>query len=405
MSKPRLLFVSTRFLFPVDSGGKIRTTQILRGMKESGEYEIVLVSPATLQERENFKTELESVSDVFLGWDAPSRGSLFNLTRMRYLLSDIPIPVRTDFDAAGATLIAEEMDKCDVVVFDFLHAAVLTPELISKPSVLFTHNVEAEIFQRHIEAANNPLFRWIWKNQYQKMFRYEGEQVDRFDVVVAVSERDGEKFKSDYGLADAFCIPTGVDLDYFAYQPPSRANDIVFCGSMDWMANQDAIDYFLDDIWPLISKARPDCRFTVVGRNPPKRLLDKAAVYGEAVKFTGFVDDVRDYIAGARANVIPIRVGGGTRLKVYEAMSIGTPIVSTTIGVEGLPVQDGTHYACADDAALFAQRTIDLLDDEARATSISEHAREAVEAEFSYRNAARVFTQACQLSQEKHANA
>lgn len=398
--RPRLLFVSTRFLFPVDSGGKIRTTQILRGMKEDADYEIVLASPATAEEQVEHAQALETVCHEFKAWPADNRGPLFNLTRMRHLFSKLPIPVRTDWNHAGARLIEEQIERADVVVIDFLHAAVLVPAKINKPTVLFTHNVEAEIFQRHIGAASNPVYRWIWRNQHRKMFAYEKQAVSRFDVVVAVSERDGEKFEKDYGAAGAYCIPTGVDLDFFSYRPPTRMNDVVFCGSMDWMANQDAIEYFLDDIWPKIISARPETRFTVVGRNPPNRLLEKARAFGETVTFTGFVDDVRDHIGGAGVNVIPIRVGGGTRLKVYEAMAIGTPIVSTGIGVEGLPVEDGTQYVCADEAQQFADAVVALLDDPQRAVHIAEHARAAVEQQFSYRRAAAAFTEACKLSEQ-----
>ena len=401
VKRPRLLFVSTRFLYPVDSGGKIRTTQILRGMKEDADYEIVLVSPATPEELSLYANDLPSVCDEFLSWPQKERGRLFNVTRMRHLVSSIPIPVRTDFDTAGAALISKEIERADVVVFDFLHAAVLTPSRITKPSVLFTHNVEAEIFERHVKAASNPAFRWIWNNQYQKMLAYERDQLSRFDVVVAVSERDADKFRDDYGTHHLHCIPTGVDLDFFSYQAPSRANAVVFCGSMDWMANQDGVEFFLDSVWPIIHEKRPEATFTVVGRNPPNKLLEKAKRFGPRVTFTGFVDDVRDHIAAARVNVIPLRVGGGTRRKVYEAMAIGTPIVSTQIGVEGLPVKDGVHYRCADDAHSFADATIELLDNEACAMKIAEHARKTVEEQFSYRNAAKEFARACEISSRR----
>ena len=395
MNRPTLLFISTRFLFPIDTGGKIRTTQILRGMKESGEFNILLTSPATRSEARQNVAELDLLCDEFEPWPAPYRSVLFPLTRMRFIFDQRPIPVRTDFNTGAVKLIGQLLARADLVVFDFLHSAVLAPSNLEIPSVLFSHNVEAEIFSRHIDAAKNPFFKGIWSNQYRKMRAYEQKIVHAFDVVIAVSERDAKQFTEDYKLDDVFCIPTGVDLEFFTYSAPSRFDDIVFCGSMDWMANQDAIEYFLDEIWPKIMQKRPQSRFTIVGRNPPRSLRDRASKFDERVVFTGYVDDVRRFIRGAAASVIPMRVGGGTRLKVYEAMAIGTPLVSTTIGVEGLPVVDGIHYLNADSPDAFADATVRLLDERDIALKIAEQARATVEEQFSFRKAAESFTQGC----------
>ena len=394
MSKRRLLFVSTRFLFPIDSGGKIRTTQVLKGMKGE-QFHITLVSPATADEQALYRAEVAEVCDEFECWDVPERTHYFDIVRLRHLFSHVPIPIRTDWHADGAKKISDLMSRSDVVVFDFLHAAILAPDALSIPSVLFTHNVEAEIFQRHIDKAANPFMRWLWKNQYKKMFDFEREALSRFDTVVAVSDRDEQKFQEDYGVSNTQCIPTGVDLDFFAYAPPSRFNDVVFCGSMDWLANQDAIDFCFNEIWPLVLAAKPDARLTIVGRSPPARLVEKSKSFGDSVTFTGFVDDVRPYLSGAGANIIPMRVAGGTRLKVYEAMSIGTPLVSTSIGVEGLPVDDGVHYKNADDPAGLAESIVQLLNHPEMALSFAQRARDLVEREFSYLNAARTFQAIC----------
>lgn len=368
---------------------------------KGGKFQITLVSPATRSERANYKEELSEVCDSFEFWPVGERSALFTLTRMRYLSSPVPIPIRTDWNPQAVQLIAQLMNEADVVVFDFLHAAILAPADISKPTVLFTHNVEAEIFARHIEAASNPIFKWVWRNQYKKMFKFEKEATSRFDVVVAVSGRDGEKFARDYGLEDPYCIPTGVDLEFFSYQTPARFDDVVFCGSMDWLANQDAVDFFLTEVWPIVSEQRPQTRFTVIGRNPPAQMVEQVKKYNGKVSFTGFVDDVRDYTRQAGVSVIPIRVGGGTRLKVYEAMASGTPIVSTAIGVEGLPVEDAEHYLNADVPDLFAKKIIWLLDNPDESIKLSERARDLVEERFSYHKAAQVFEQACEVSMEK----
>lgn len=402
MTRRRLLvFISTRFLFPLDSGGKIRTTQILRGMK-GGPYEIALFSPAAAGASERHQDDLRQVCDRFESWPEARNGRWSKIVAVRHLPGRLPIPVRTDWSAAGARLIERALDEGpDVVVFDFLHAGVLAPEALSVPSVLFTHNVEAEIFARHAEQFSNPALRWLWRNQHRKMQAYERQAMKRFDVVVAVSDRDAETFRRNYGLDGAHVIPTGVDLEFFEYHAPKREHEIVFCGSMDWLANQDAVYYFMDDVWPLIIKRHPEARMTVVGRAPPQKLVRRARSRGLNWTFTGFVDDVRPHMRGAAVSVIPLRIGGGTRLKAYEAMAMGSPLVSTSIGVEGLPVEDGEHYLMADSAESFASAVLALMKDRERRERIARAARTLVDANFSFRVAATVFAQGCDRAIEK----
>lgn len=400
--KRDLLFVSTRFLFPVDSGGKIRTTQILRGMK-GGKYRIVLTSPATSDLVETHAADIDKVCDEFHWWPEPRRSSLFYYTRMRYLPGSLPIPVRTDRHPAGVAKVADLLrGRPDVAVFDFAHAGVLAPAEIPCPSVMFTHNVEAEIFKRHVEVAGNPVTRWIWQNQYRKMLAFEKHSLEMFDVIVAVADRDSAQFERDYGIRDSHVIPTGVDLEFFDYQPPDRGRDVVFCGSMDWMANQEGVRYFMDEVWDEVATAVPDARMTVVGRAPPENLVQEAERRQLNWSFTGFVDDVRPYVQGSAVSVIPLRVGGGTRLKAYEAMAMGSPIVSTSIGMEGLPVKKGEHYLCGDDAGSFAKAIIGLLKDDARRHQMAADSRQFVEQNFSYVVAARSFEQACDNAIAQH---
>lgn len=391
-----LLFVSTRFLFPIDSGGKIRTTQILRGMT-GGRFKVRLLSPATPEQLKRHRADLDTVCDEFVSWPQEERGPLFHFTRIRHLFNDLPIPVRTDVSPAALAAVERELAaKPAVAVFDFLHAAALMPEKVPCPTVLFTHNVEAEIFARHQRVATNPAMRALWKNQHAKMRSFERRSLPRFDVVVAVSDRDSNVFAKEYGVHGSWVIPTGVDLDYFGYQPPTRDRDIVFCGSMDWLANQEAMTYFMDEIWERIVAQVPDARMTVIGRAPPRSLVERAARRGFAWSFTGFVDDVRPHMHGAAVSVIPLRVGGGTRLKVFESMAMGSPVVSTTIGVEGLELREGQHYLCADEPQAFANTVVTLLRDARRRIAVAEEARKYVEQRFSYVVAARSFEQACE---------
>lgn len=396
----RLLFVSSRYLFPTDSGGKIRTVNILRGMK-GGEFEITLASPLPARSRSGDPEETADICDRFVGWPDSARGPLFQWTRMRHLVSRLPVAVATDDSKRGRREIERELERHpDIVVVDFPHAAVLAPPPHPCPGVLFTHNVEAEIFRRHAQIARSAIRRAVWRDQTAKMERYERELLPRFTSVVAVADRDKEHFKRVYGVDNVSTIPTGVDLGYFTYGARARLDDrdggtVVFTGSMDWMANIDGVEFLMDAVWPEISRVRPGARCVIVGRSPPRALVDRARVRGLNWDFTGFVDDVRPFVQNAHVYVIPLRVGGGTRIKVYEAMAMGCPVVSTRIGVEGLPVEHDRHFLEADSAGAMAKAVLALLDDEARRDRLSRQARSFVEENMSAIRAAREFERIC----------
>ncbi len=393
--KPRLLFVSPVFLFPNDAGGKIRTTNVLKGLK-GGAFELTLLAPAAGEQPQVWAEALGTVCDEFRAW--PAGSSLPRWRRAADLLGRLPVNVAADRrpPAVAAVQAALARGGFDLVVFDFVHAAVLKPARVDAATVCFTHNVEAEIFARHAQQAANPLLAAMWRSQHRKMQRFEGAVLRDFTQVVAVSERDAQQFRQAYGLQAVSTIPTGVDLDHFAWQAPRQDGlpTVVFTGSMDWEANKDGVRHFLDDIWPRVKAGLPEARFVVVGRNPPPALVERAAAL-PGVSFTGFVDDVRPHVHGAQVFVIPLRVGGGTRIKAFEAMAMGCPVVSTTLGIEGLDVEEGAHYLRADDAAAFAAAVLRLLQQPQQCAQISRGARGFVEARFGHQVAAQAFERIC----------
>lgn len=391
-----LVFVSPRFLFPTDSGGKIRTTQILRGLK-GGAFRVTLVMPSTSRERKLFAGQIRTVCDEHIHWEPKRQSKLLKeIKKIAWIFHRIPIPVRSDWDAVGAQNVRNVLDKGpELIVFDFPHSAVLAPDVFRVPSLMFTHNIEAEIFHRHWQVARFLPHKLIWGDQYRKMRHFEKVELSKFDTVIAVSERDRNFFNEEYQIDYCRTIPTGVDTEFFAYKPPENDSQVVFCGSMDWMANVDGIEFFFEKVWPLIRGQAPNAKMKVVGRAPPESLVTRIKASASEWEFTGFVDDVREHICGAAAFVIPLRVGGGTRIKAFEAMAMGTPVVSTSIGIEGLPVTDGKHYLAADDPATFADKVLKLLDNAGVRTSISESARQLVEEQYGYRRAAKVFEEIC----------
>jgi glycosyltransferase involved in cell wall biosynthesis len=402
-----MAFVSPTFLFPSDTGGKIRTTNVLRGLK-NGAFDVTLISPATDEQRRVGAADIERVCDRFVHW--PARAPLPRWRRAVDLLSALPVNVAADRSARGRRVIRETLaaQHFDVVVFDFVHAAVLKPEGIAGATVCFTHNVEAEIFERHAtKRGGGALMRAIWSSEYRKMRRFEAQALRGFTQVVAVSERDAARFLESYAIHNTSVIPTGVDLDHYAWKEPTdvdaqRAPSVVFTGSMDWAANVDGVRFFLEQVWPLVTREIPEARFVVVGRSPPSELVELGNA-ATNVRFTGWVDDVRTFVRAAHVAVVPLRVGGGTRIKIFEAMAMGCPVVSTTIGVEGLDVQDGVHYLCRDSAQAQADGIVGLLNDAALRRDMSARARECVERRFGHLEVARVFEQACLQAVKKAA--
>jgi glycosyltransferase involved in cell wall biosynthesis len=318
------------------------------------------------------------------------------------LAGAVPVAVASDRSNAGSACIQSALSaKPDVVVVDFPHAGVLMPDHPDAASVLFTHNVEAEIFERNAARAKG-FWRLIWADQSRKMTRFEGDTLRRFDTVIAVSQRDADALSKRYGLDRVAAIDTGVDLEFFAAAEPGDAADpgqeggtLVFTATMSWAANVEGIHFLLDEVWPTLVEARPRIRAVIIGRNPPASLADKIRQRGLNVTLTGFVDDIRPYVAQSHVYVIPLFVGSGTRIKAFEAMAMGRPVVSTTLGVEGLDVVDGETFLRADNAEEFCTAILRLLDDPPLRQRIAAAARGLMEARFSWANVARQFEAIC----------
>lgn len=400
----KLAFVSTVFLLPADAGGKIRTGNVLRGLK-GGTFEITLISPAPVDDTARWRDGLALLADHVVLWPAPAAAPRW--TRALDLVRDAPANVchgvtRQAKDCVAQTL---ALGGFDLVVFDFVHATALMPPDLPMATLCFTHNVEAEIFARHAQQATSPWWRWIWNSQATKMARYERNALARYTSVIAVSERDVKLFAAQAGRDDVEAIPTAVDLEFFSWQPPrsdgqTKPARVVFTGSMDWAANIDGVGWLLAEIWPLVLQQVPDAELTVVGRSPPAALVRQAAVY-PGVKFTGFVDDVRPHVRGAQVFTMPLRVGGGTRIKAFEAMAMGCPVVSTSLGVEGLDVLDGVHLLQRDSAEAQAKAIVGLLSDLQARQALSEAARALVEQRFGHLAAAQVFESICVRAVER----
>jgi sugar transferase (PEP-CTERM/EpsH1 system associated) len=396
-----ILWVKNELLHPLDKGGRIRTYEMLRRLRDRHRVTYLALDDGAITAEQRARA-LEYCDDLLLvPWRrAPLTGLRRGLAILRNVFSSLPFALAPYRSAAMARAIREHCqvrdDRADVVVCDFLTPALNVPEGLPCPVVLFQHNVEAMIWERRTRVASNPLLRAYMGEQWRRMRRVEREQCLRFDHVVAVSPEDAAVFRQQYGVERVSSVPTGVDTEFFrpsgtvAQKPAS----IVFTGSMDWMPNEDGMTFFVEEVLPLVERAVPDVTLMIVGRNPTARV--KALAEGRpGITVTGTVPDVRPFLESAAAVVVPLRIGGGTRIKIYEAMGMERAVVSTTIGAEGLDVVDGAHILLADTAATFADAVIALLRSPERATAIGHSAAEHVRTHFGWASVAEQFAERC----------
>jgi glycosyltransferase involved in cell wall biosynthesis len=391
---PRVLFLSQRFLFPLDTGGKIRTGKILEHLRRV--WDITLIGNYDPERDAPHLARMQALCSRYLPVKRRERrrGSpWWYLDILQKSAASHPISVLNDTSAALKKAVEGELASggYDLFVCDFLQSTLNVPLEHGCPSLLFTHNVETRIARRHAEQARNALMKAFWKRQHRLMRAYEGRTAARFDRVIAVSESDRLEFETAFGLANVRTIPTGVDTEELqASGRPSDPGAIVFCGSMDWLPNQEGVRWFAESILPEVLRQAPEAHLTVVGRSPP-RGFSSSLSSSLPVRFTGWVEDVRPYIDRAACYVVPLRIGGGTRIKIYEAMAMERAVVSTSIGAEGLPIEHGTHFYRADDEEAFAARVVERLRDPEGSKAIGRRAREYVRLHFDWRYVAEVF--------------
>jgi polysaccharide biosynthesis protein PslH len=362
----KILWVKPGKLLPLDTGGKLRTYNILR--KLSADHELTYLSYYGGPPDEAYEQE---IAIRLPGTECVCTGAAGSRPVERFFDYLLRFPQHAPYSISKFTArsvqqrLREWIAQCrfDVAVCDFLASTLNFPRNLATPTALFQHNVETILWQRKAEFETKWLDRTVSKIEYTKMRRFEPEQVRRFHHVIAVSEADRESMSSMVDRSHISVVPTGVDLSQYRYHPNAHPTGrlVVFTGSMDWAPNIDGVEFFCKDVWPLVLAKVPDARFRIVGRDPHPRVRRLAS---ESVEVTGTVPSVVDHLRQASVLVVPLRIGGGTRIKIYEGMAMGKATVSTTVGAEGLDVQHGRDILLEDTPAAFADAILTLLQDE-----------------------------------------
>lgn len=396
----RILWLKTGPLHPLDTGGKIRTYNIVKELKRHHHITFLALCPSGTPDSVREAASEYSHEQVWLPWEEPSkRGLLFGLQILKNLcFSRLPFVIEKYRSPLMRKAIRSlvESGQVDLILCDFLTPSINLPAPGGVPgprTVLFQHNVESVIWQRTCEQARDPLRRAYFDQQWKRMLAYEKRACASFDSVLAVSESDSQIFRTEFGLQNiAGAVPTGVDTDYFAVAGDAarRPLSLVFLGSMDWMPNIDGATYFMEEIFPALRSAFPGVSLKIVGRNPAPAIRELAVKHPE-VSVTGTVPDVRPHLADCQVMIVPLRVGGGTRIKIFEAMATGIPVVSTSIGAEGLPVEHGRHALLADSPADFAAAVSRLFTDDTLRRSLAVAARNLVARHYGWPAVTAVF--------------
>jgi glycosyltransferase involved in cell wall biosynthesis len=403
----RILWVKLNGLWPLNTGGRLRTFHTVAELSQRHEVTL-LTTHAPGEDPHALAPQLPACERVISLEHAPTKvgSAAFLLATARSWLSPLP----ADMWRWRVPAVRQEVERLlatgnfDLCVADFLSATPNVPLGGRVPVVLFEHNVEYMIWKRLAHAPGPVWRRALLEIEWRKMRRYEGAACTQAHLTLAVSEADRTLLSATAPAARVAAVETGVDLDYFAPRPGQETTaTIVFTGSLDWYPNEDAVLHFVDEILPRVRAEVPAARFVVVGRNPSPKLRQAAEASGAIV--TGTVDDVRPYLAQAAVCVVPLRIGGGTRLKIFEALAMAKPVVSTTIGAEGLPVTSGEHLLLADGVADFSDAVVTLLQDAAQRRKLAEAGRALVEERFSWGRVALDFETRCRTAVEERSHA
>jgi glycosyltransferase involved in cell wall biosynthesis len=360
-----IVIVASELPYPPTAGNRIRTLNL--ALRLAPRHRITFIahrgdesSEATRHLREH------GIETVLVDRVIPVKsGPRFYARLAANLVSPVPYSVATHSSGALRQAVEAHARRHRVDVWQveaiMLIDALAGVEVCSK--VLIAHNVEALIWQRYHESERNFLKRWYIKRQWRKFERFERRAFTAAAKVVAVSENDARLIRGQSGGREVHVVDNGIDrLHYEEVRPDADHGTILFLGSLDWRPNLDAIGLLLDRIFPVVRAAEPAARLRLVGRRPPPSLVRKVRET-PGVELHADVPDVRPYLATSGVMVVPLRIGGGSRLKILEAMAVGLPVISTRVGAEGLELVAGEHYLAADEPERIADAIVAYIRD------------------------------------------
>jgi len=391
VKRPKLLFLCQTLPFPPNGGVWIRTYHILRLLARAFDVTALCFERGGLAGRQTSEQQRESVRALSAFGTVEVVPLPQTASRARYLWNHVRsilayrVYTRFMYDSRefrnrlNAILAREHFD---LVHLDSLNLSGWIPALDPLPVICVHHDVESALLARRATLNPSPWRRRYLEHQARLMRREERTWCPRVALNVTVSEADAELLQRIVPNAPVAVVPNGVDIDEFR-PAPGRHDRITFVGGTAWLPNLDALQFFCEQILPRLRAARPDLpRIQWVGFATP----DQQEYYGRrfSVELTGYVPDVRPFMSDSVCNIVPLRAGGGTRIKILNAWAMGNAVVSTTIGCEGLAAKDGDNVLIADEPAAFAKAILRVLDDAGLRARLGRHGRATAEAKYSW---------------------
>ena len=378
----KLLIIDEEFPYPLNTGKRLRTYNLTRELAKENEVHYLAFGTESSDSFKHFQnTHLNPHAVAPL--QREQSGSRFYAKLFMNLFSPLPYIVTSHYSRSFEQVLIDLQKKhrFDIMICEWSPYARYLENLSDCRKIIVAHNIEATIWKRYAENESNPVKRWYIQKQYEKVAAFEKSCFHLSDGATAVTKQEADTINS-YGVPYATeVIDNGVDTEYFhPIETPVKQNRLVFTGSMDWRPNQDAAIFFAEEILPLLKKMKPDIEAVFVGRNPPEHI--KALEKFNGFELTGTVDDVRPYIADAALYIVPLRIGGGSRLKILEAMAMKKTVISTSVGAEGLNVKNKDTILLADSAETFAKLILEHLPPHEQSIRVAENGYHLVHREY-----------------------
>lgn len=383
----RILFLEHLFPLPADSGGKIKSYSVLKALASCHEVAMLTYWRAE-DDTKHVQDLLETCVSVTRVPICRSKAADLRDAAVS-LMSGSSFIVRRDFRkqmAAEFRRVVKEF-RPHAVHIDHLQMAQFVEFDSDYFTVLDQHNVEHVIIRRIADTAENPAVRFFARREWPRLRDYELMACRRSGLVLTVSEEDrSELCRLEPSLENVHAVPIGIDFErYSNVQPAYGSPNVLFTGTMYWPPNVDCVQYFCRDILPLVRQRVPECTFTIAGHKPSEPVKRLAAERG--VEVTGYVEDDREVAGRCGVFVVPLRSGSGVRVKILNAMAMGLPVVSTSVGAEGIDAVSGEHLIIADSPTDFADAVADLLADARLAQRIGGAARQLAGEKYSWQKA------------------
>lgn len=338
-----ILFITTKSPLPLSDGHSLRSFNLLKQI--AAQHTVHLLSFVKHQCEYQSIPELEALCcsvELFSVPDNRSRVSLVKTLFSSFVQGKPYIICKYDIPQMRKAICQKVAhSSIDLIHFDMLPLAVYLPEALGKVKVLNEHNVESSLLARRAAVETGWLKKTFFKRQQRLLEVFEVFACENVDTVLSCSIQDSEKLKEFSKNTPVEIIPNGVDTRFFSAASSIKEvpETMIFVGGLDWFPNRDALQWFDREIFPLILKEYPHAHLNIIG----KKGGDIEWIHEAAITCHGFVEDIRPHMAQASIFIVPLRIGGGTRLKILNAMAMGKIVVSTEIGAEGLGLISGTH--------------------------------------------------------------